>query len=85
MSSKAKTFQQAIDDLQGHLETKGADLREHFEPILNELKDRVGEEAQKTKDKVEAQVKENPLAAVGIVGLIFFILGFLFAYRTSRK
>jgi ElaB/YqjD/DUF883 family membrane-anchored ribosome-binding protein len=85
MSSKAKTFQQAIDDLQGHLETKGADLREHFEPILNELKDRVSEEAQKTKDKVEEQVKENPLAAVGIVGLIFFILGFLFAYRTSRK
>lgn len=81
----AKSFQQAIDELQGHLETKGADLREQFEPILNDLKDKLGEEAKKTKDKVEAQVKENPMAAIGIVGLVFFILGFLFAYRTSRK
>lgn len=81
----AKSFQQAIDELQGHLETKGADLREQFEPILNDLKEKLGEEAKKTKDKVEAQVKENPMAAIGIVGLVFFILGFLFAYRTSRK
>lgn len=81
----AKSFQQAIDELQGHLESKGADLREQFEPILNDLKEKLGEEALKTKDKVEAQVKENPMAAIGIVGLVFFILGFLFAYRTSRK
>lgn len=90
MSGKPKNFSQAIEDLESHANSKVSDLRDrlkselhHIEETLNNLN--VGEEAKKAKDKVEEQVQKNPMAAIGIVGLIFFILGFLFAYKGSRK
>ena len=43
------------------------------------------DELTKTKGKVEEQVKANPWATIGIVGLLCFVLGLLFAKGTSRK
>jgi ElaB/YqjD/DUF883 family membrane-anchored ribosome-binding protein len=91
MTVKPKNLADAIEDLEKgngdfqsrlkaeyhKLEETLADLRPHIE----DLSGKVGEEARKAKRKVEAKVEENPWAAIGIVGLIFFILGFLFASK----
>lgn len=99
MPSKPKNFSQAIDELEdetphtngngdfrariqselNNLEETLAKLRPHIE----DLSSKVGSEAKKAKEKVDEQVKENPWAAIGIAGLIFFILGFLFASRRN--
>jgi ElaB/YqjD/DUF883 family membrane-anchored ribosome-binding protein len=67
-NGKSKNFSQALHELETH---------------IDEIKDRVGSEAKKAKDTVEDQVQKNPWAAIGIIGLIFFILGFLM--RGSRR
>ena len=77
MTYKPKNFSEALEEL--------GEKMEGLRPKLDEMKDKVGEEAQKAKVKVEAQVKENPWATLGIVGLIFFVLGFLFAGASSRR
>ena len=95
MNSKPKNFSQALDDLENITHSAGSDLKSKLQaemreleekirklkPQLDEIKERMGDEVKKAKDKVETQVKENPWAAVGIVGLIFFVLGFLLAGR----
>ncbi len=99
MSSKPKNFSQAIDDLEQETESNGSGFKSRLQselhnleetlakirPHLDEVTARVGDEAKKAKHKVEEQVQKNPLAAIGIVGLIFFILGFLFSQVGSRK
>jgi ElaB/YqjD/DUF883 family membrane-anchored ribosome-binding protein len=101
MSGKPKNFSQAIDEIEnGGAETKGnGGFRAHLEselhkleetlnkikPHIEELTEKAGSEAKKAKDKVETQVKENPWAAIGIVGLVFFVLGFLFAFKGNRR
>jgi len=93
MSGKPKNFSQAIEDLenehangngdfQARLKSEFHKIEEHLaslRPQLDELTDKVGAEAKKTKRKVEQKVEENPWAALGLVGLIFFVLGFLLA------
>jgi ElaB/YqjD/DUF883 family membrane-anchored ribosome-binding protein len=92
---KPKNFSQALSELEDLTRDAGSDLKQKIQdelhdleqkihklkPQLDELKDRAKDEAYKAKDKVEAQVKENPWAAIGIVGLIFFVMGFLLAGR----
>jgi ElaB/YqjD/DUF883 family membrane-anchored ribosome-binding protein len=99
MNSKPKNFAQALDQLNQFAETTGENLKHKLEaelhsleekiqtlkPQLEDIKSRVKDEAGKAKEKVEEQVKENPWAAVGIVGLIFFVLGFLLAGRSRRN
>src|ERR1035437_3240357 len=98
MNSKPKNFSQALDDLENMTRSAGSDLKQKLEsemhdledkirklkPQLDELKDKVQDQAVKAKSTVENQMKENPWAAVGIVGLIFFVLGFLLAGRGRR-
>ncbi|MGZ3723571.1 MAG: DUF883 family protein [Bdellovibrionales bacterium] len=93
MNSKPKNFSQALDELENMTHAAGSDIKRKLQeelhdleqkihklrPQLDELKDRAKDEAYKAKDKVETQVKENPWAAIGIVGLIFFVLGVIFA------
>ena len=52
-----------------------------LKPHLEELKHKAGEGLNKAKDEVEEQVQKNPWAAIGIVALVFFMLGFLFSRR----
>ena len=98
MSQKPKNFTEALDELGNYSSERAQDLKgrlqeelrnleariEELKPQLDEVKAKVRDEAAKAKGKVEEQVKENPWATVGIVGLIFFILGFLFATKGSR-
>jgi ElaB/YqjD/DUF883 family membrane-anchored ribosome-binding protein len=95
---KPKNFSQALDELEDLTRTTGSDLKRKIQeelhdledkihklkPQLDELKGRARDEAYKAKDRVESQVKDNPWAAIGIVGLIFFVLGFLLAGRRGR-
>ena len=80
MSGKPFNFSQALDELEETLEK--------IKPHLDGVKDRVQDEARRAqdaaahaKDRVEERVKENPWAAIGLVGLAFFVLGFLFGQR----
>lgn len=94
--AKPKNFSQAIEDLEDDTKTHtNGDFRSRIasefsnleetlaklKPHIEDLSERVGGEAKKAKAKVDEHVKENPWAAIGIAGLIFFILGFLFASR----
>ncbi len=74
MTGKPKNFSQAIEDLESQLR-----------PHLDDLSEFVSDEAKKAKDKIEDQVQKNPIMAIGIVALVCFVLGFLFASRGSRK
>lgn len=99
MSSKPKNLSEAIealedvthsakDSFKSKLQSEIHKLEEQIEslkPQLEHLKEEAQVKLKKTKDSVESQVKDNPWASIGIVGLVFFILGFLFAARGSRK
>jgi ElaB/YqjD/DUF883 family membrane-anchored ribosome-binding protein len=97
MSQRPKTFSQAIDDLEDQQAEQGnghefrsrlerevhrmEEMLERMKPHLDDIGGKVGEEAHKARRRVEHEVKKNPMAAIGIVGLIAFILGFIFAMR----
>lgn len=79
MGDKPKNLSQAIEELEKH-----TDLEEKLNKIkaqLEEMRNKVGDEVKKTKDTVENQVKANPWAALGVVGLVFFLIGFLFGFK----
>lgn len=95
MNSKPKNISDALDELENFSTSKAQDLKSKLQselhkledrindlkPHLDEIKSKVQDEATKAKSKVEEQVKENPWAAIGVVGLIFFVLGVLFGSR----
>jgi len=54
-----------------------------LKPNLDELSEKASSHAKKTKTEVEQQVSKNPWAALGIVGLVFFVIGFLLG--SSRR
>lgn len=98
MDSRPKNFRSAIDELERNTDANGTDFRARVEqelhrieetlknlkPHLDDIKTKVTDEFHTTKDKVEKEVQKNPWAAVGIVALVFFILGFLFSHRGRR-
>lgn len=96
MGDKPKNFSQAIDELERASQKLGlGDLNEiqsrlkaelnRIQEQIDGLSDRAYSEAKKAKGKVEDEIHKNPWAAMGVVGLIFFVLGFLFAFKTSRR
>lgn len=56
-----------------------------LKPHLDDITHKVGDEAKKAKKQVEDKVSENPWAALGIVGLIFFVLGVVLGITGSRR
>ena len=91
---KPKNFSQALDelenltgtDLRSKLESELHDLQEKIDrlkPQLEELKTKAKEEVRRGKEKVETQVRENPWTTLGIVGVIFFVIGFIIGWRKS--
>lgn len=86
--TKRRTFSKAIEDLEDttreRLEEeihKIEDTIEKLKPHLDDLKAKMNDGFNETKDKVEKEIEKNPWAAVGIVALVFFILGFLISGR----
>lgn len=98
MNSKPKNISEALDELDNFTSSKAQDLKSKLQSELHKLEDRINElkpqleemtgkvrdEAVRAKGKVEDQVKENPWAAIGIVGLIFLVLGFLLGSRRGE-
>ncbi len=70
MDSKYKNFRSAIDELERN---------------FDEVKDKVGDELEAGKAKVEEQVQKNPWAVIGIVALVAFILGMIFSPKGRSR
>jgi ElaB/YqjD/DUF883 family membrane-anchored ribosome-binding protein len=70
-----------VNDFKDLLEKDYHEIRKALEdirPHLESLKGSVGTEALKTKNQVEEKIKDNPWATLGAIGLVAFIIGFLF-------
>ncbi|MGE3682862.1 MAG: YqjD family protein [Bdellovibrionales bacterium] len=96
--SKPKNMSEAIDELESRTDSDGSDLRSRLQaelgrfeetlktikPHLDEFSSKVSEKVSQTKEDVEHQVQKNPWAAIGVVGVIFFVLGFLLGWKNTR-
>lgn len=60
------------------------DAVEDLKPELENLQEKFESEVKKAKVKVKNQVQEQPLTTLGIVGLIFFVLGLFLGARCTR-
>jgi ElaB/YqjD/DUF883 family membrane-anchored ribosome-binding protein len=75
-----------VQDFKEILEKDYNELRktmDDLKPYLENLKSNVETEVKKTKNQVEGKVKENPWIILGLVGLIAFVIGWVFA--SSKK
>lgn len=93
--TRRRTFSKAIEDLEGTAGDIGSEVRDRLEqelhriedtieklkPHIDELKSKVNDGFHETKDKVEKEIEKNPWAAIGIVALVFFVIGFLLSGR----
>lgn len=61
-SEEFESIKKAIDDLK---------------PQLSQLKDKVKDDAQEYAKDIDKQVRDNPWMALGIVGVVMFLIGFL--------
>ena len=78
--------QSKTEHLKDHLERDYAEIKKALDslsPYLDDIKSKVEKEASAAKEKIEVSVKENPLVALGIVGLIAFFIG-LFLGRSKK-
>lgn len=96
-TDNVETLSEAIKKLEGLGQSKSQEWKESLEsdynelrrtldqlaPHLESLKGRLENEAKGAKAQVENQVKDNPWVALGIVGLLAFVLGWIFGQ--SRK
>jgi ElaB/YqjD/DUF883 family membrane-anchored ribosome-binding protein len=87
-----KSLSEAIEKLEGASSSKVQDFKEILEkdynelrknldelrPYLDDLKSKVETEVKKTKNQVEVNIKDNPWLALGAVGLIAFVIGWVF-------
>lgn len=90
-----KTLSDAIAKLETVSQSKSQQLKDHFEkdydeiksalesmkPYFEDVRQKVEHEAKEAKNKVENKVKENPWVAIGIVGLVAFIVGIFLGRR----
>ncbi len=84
MSGKPKNFSQAIDDLEGEPQAARPDFTQKIKEELHKIEEQLHKlkpHLDGTKDKVEDQVQKNPWAVIGVVGLLFFVVGFLLGFR----
>lgn len=73
-----------IQDFKEILEKDYTELRKSLDdlkPYLDDFKATLETEVKKTKNQVEDNVKNSPWVALGAVGLIAFVLGWIFGQR----
>ncbi len=73
-----------VQDFKEILEKDYNELRKSLDdlkPYLDDLRTNVETEVKKTKNQVEDKVKENPWVVLGLVGLIAFVVGWIFGQR----
>ena len=61
-SEEFESIKQALSDLK---------------PQLNQMKDHVKDEAEEYAKDIDKKVRDNPWMALGIVGVVLFLIGFL--------
>lgn len=95
MAKQPSSLSEAIEKLENASHGKVQDFKEILEkdynelrktlddlkPYLDDLKNNVESEVKKTKNQVEDKVKENPWVVLGLVGLIAFVIGWIFGQR----
>jgi ElaB/YqjD/DUF883 family membrane-anchored ribosome-binding protein len=75
-----------VNDFKENLGKEYQELKaalENLKPYLNDLKNNIENGAKETKGKVENQVKDHPWYAIGIIGLLGFIIGWLLGSRKN--
>lgn len=76
------------DEVRQYVESELSRLEDTFKgikPQLGKISEEVAKETKRAKGRVEKKIHENPWAAVGIVGLVFFVLGLLLGLKSSRR
>ena len=77
-----------VQDFKDILEKDYNELRktlDDLKPYLDDLRANVETEVKKTKNQVEGKVKENPWVALGIVGLVAFVIGWIFGQKKKGE
>lgn len=77
-----------VQDFKEILEKDYNELRktlDDLKPYLDDLRANVETEVKKTKNQVEDKVKENPWLAIGIVGLVAFVIGWIFSQNKKGE
>ena len=70
-----------VDDFKNLLETDYNEVRralDELKPHIDGIKGKIETEAHKTKNQVEEQIKDNPWVTLGAVGIVAFIIGWIF-------
>ena len=89
--SKPTTLSDAVKQLEDAGESKSKDFKDFVErdfneikkaltdlkPHLDSLKDGLNQEVKEAQKQIEEHVRENPFAALGIVGFVAFLIGLL--------
>lgn len=76
-----------VDDFKNLLETDYREVRktlDEIKPLLDNLKSKIESETKKTKSQVEEHVKENPWATLGAVGIVAFVIGWIFGQNRKE-
>jgi ElaB/YqjD/DUF883 family membrane-anchored ribosome-binding protein len=90
-----KTLSEAIAKIESVSQSKSQQFKEHLEkdydevksaleslkPYFEDVRQKVEHEAKDAKNKVENRVKENPWMAIGLVGLVAFLIGLILGRR----
>lgn len=79
--SKTQDFKHLLEE---DVEKIKNSLKE-ISPYLHDLKDKVEAQAEKAKNEVETKVKDHPWAALGIVGMIAFFIGWLIGHNNRHR
>jgi ElaB/YqjD/DUF883 family membrane-anchored ribosome-binding protein len=79
-TSKVKDFKDILEKDYTEVRKSLDDLK----PYLDNLKSTVETEVKKTKNQLEEKVKESPWVAIGVVGLLAFVVGWLFGNKRSE-
>lgn len=77
-----------LQDFKEILEKDYNELRktlDDLKPHLDDLRANVEIEVKKTKNQVEEKVKENPWIAIGIVGLVAFVIGWILSQNKKGE
>ena len=76
-----------VEDFKTLLEKDYSEVRrtlDELKPHLDTLKGKIESETKKTKDQVEDQIKDSPWATLGAVGIVAFIIGWIFGQNRKE-
>lgn len=81
--SKAQEFKNILEKDYEELKRTIESLKPHLEELRDKVEGQVKSQYKEKKTEVEEKVKENPWLALGVIGLIAFVIGWILGQ--SRK